>query len=88
MQLKRLVLAGTCLLGFLGAGSPAFADSYATTDCAQNPIPGCELAAGGDGLAPVPPGGQPAPPQGGGGDPGGGGSARPPGDVALDPADV
>ncbi|WP_018639435.1 hypothetical protein [Parafrankia elaeagni] len=89
MQLTRLILTGTCLLGLLAAGAPAFADSYATTDCAQNPIPGCDLAAGGNGLAPAAPGGQAPPPQdGGSGGSGRGGSARPPGDVALDPADV
>ncbi|CUU56477.1 hypothetical protein Ga0074812_1084 [Parafrankia irregularis] len=88
MRLRRLVLTGACLLGFLAAGAPAFADSYATTDCAQNPIPGCDLAAGGSGLAPRPPGGQAPLPRSSGGGSSGRSGAAPPGDVALDPADV
>jgi hypothetical protein len=90
-MLTRGVLVGACLLGFLATAGPAFADSYATADCAQNPHPGCEVSAGTNGTAPTPPRRDVRPgPQGGTstGSGGRGKSARPPGDLSLDPSEL
>jgi hypothetical protein len=85
--LKRVVIAGVCLLLVVAGAAPALADTYTSTDCAQNPHPGCELTAGQGGRAAAPraPGPASTPPSGAA-QAGAGPDQPPPGDVSLDPS--
>ncbi|TFE26231.1 ATP/GTP-binding protein [Frankia sp. B2] len=84
MVLRRGCVIASVVLAIGISASPAFANGYGSTECDQNPYPGCRLLAGSDGQAPVPaPGGGPSSagsvPDAGGGQP----KSAPPGDRAL-----